>query len=112
MSCVNGIVGPYGIRQFGQAVHRELTTGKTSIDLAETCAPVRQSAATPGIWNPLPLFGDVQRDYQLGSIRPLGSQPRPPALLPLNPPADSPSIPAYFRGKPPCAGCTTPPPAP
>jgi len=64
MSCVNDVVGPYGIRQFGQAVHRELTTGKTSIDLAETCAPVRQSAAAPGIWNPLPLFGDVQRDHQ------------------------------------------------
>src|SRR6266568_7806361 len=25
-------------------------------DSAETCAPVRQSASTPGIWNPLPLF--------------------------------------------------------
>ena len=73
-------------------MHQELTTGKTSIDLAwtditwllyaehvswayyvqsgsqpdcdndaaETCAVIRQSASTPGIWNPLPLFGDVQ----------------------------------------------------
>ncbi len=85
MSCVNKIVGPYGVVQFNRAVRPELTTGKTSIDLAwtditwllfakhvswayyvqkgiqpdcandsaETCAPVRQSASTPGIWNPL-----------------------------------------------------------
>ncbi len=102
MSCVNNIVGPYGVAQFGRAVRRELTTGKTSIDLAwtditwllyangvswayyvqkgtqpdcdndaaETCAPVRQSATTPGIWNPLPLFGDVRQDHQLHNIRP------------------------------------------
>jgi phospholipase C len=105
MSCVNAIVGPYGVAQFGRAVRQELTTGKTSIDLAwtditwllyahhvswayyvqkgiqpdcgndsaETCAPVRQGASTPGIWNPLPLFGDVQRDHQLHNIRSLGS---------------------------------------
>src|SRR5690348_11416482 len=29
-------------------------------DSAQTCAPVKQNAATPGIWNPLPLFGDVR----------------------------------------------------
>jgi phospholipase C len=40
-------------------------------DSAETCDPVKQSAATPGIWNPLPLFGDVRQDHQLGNIRPL-----------------------------------------
>ncbi|HEX3490890.1 MAG TPA: alkaline phosphatase family protein [Streptosporangiaceae bacterium] len=38
-------------------------------DSAETCKPVRQSAATPGIWNPLPLFGDVQHDHQQGNIQ-------------------------------------------
>jgi phospholipase C len=37
-------------------------------DSAETCAPVKQSASTPGIWNPLPLFGDVQADHQLKDI--------------------------------------------
>jgi phospholipase C len=42
-------------------------------DSALTCTPVAQSAATPGIWNPLPLFGDVQQDHQLGNIKPLGS---------------------------------------
>jgi phospholipase C len=100
MSCVNNIMGPYGVEQFGQAVRQELLTGSTSIDLAwtditwllhaahvswayyvqkgaqpdcdndaaETCAPVRQSPRTPGIWNPLPLFGDVQQDHQLGNI--------------------------------------------
>jgi phospholipase C len=105
MSCVNNIVGPYGTVQFGQAVDRELTEGKTSIDLAwtditwllfahqvswayyvqtgvqpdcdndsaETCAPVNQSARTPGIYNPLPLFGDVQADHQLNNIQDLNA---------------------------------------
>jgi len=41
-------------------------------DAAQTCAPVRQRAKTPGIWNPLPLFGDVQEDHQVGNIQPLG----------------------------------------
>jgi len=103
MSCVNDIVGPYGVTQFGSAVDQELRTGKTSIDLAwtditwllyahhvswayyvqagtqpdcavdsaETCAPVSQNFQTPGIWNPLPLFGDVQQDHQLHNIQPL-----------------------------------------
>jgi phospholipase C len=38
-------------------------------DSAETCVPVKQSSRTPGIWNPLPLFGDVQQDHQLTDIR-------------------------------------------
>jgi phospholipase C len=103
MSCVNDIVGPYGVGQFQQAVDQELSTGKTSIDLAwtditwllyahhvswayyiqagdqpdcandsaMTCAPVPQNFQTPGIWNPLPLFGDVQQDHQLHNIQPL-----------------------------------------
>jgi phospholipase C len=105
MSCVNNILGPYGVSQFQSAVQDEVSTGKTSIDLAwtditwllyahhvrwayyvqtgsqpdcendsaMTCTPVAQSAATPGIWNPLPLFGDVQQDHQLHNIKPLGS---------------------------------------
>ena len=40
-------------------------------DSAETCAPVAQSAKTPGIWNPLPLFGDVRADHQLSNIQSL-----------------------------------------
>jgi phospholipase C len=105
MSCANAIVGPYWVHQFDQAVNNELTTGKTSIDLAwtditwllhahhvswayyvqsgsqpdcpndqaETCVTTRQDAATPGIWNPLPLFGDVHQDHQLHNIQPLDS---------------------------------------
>ena len=40
-------------------------------DSAETCAPVPQRYTTPGIWNPLPLFEDVQHDGQLHNIKPL-----------------------------------------
>ena len=38
-------------------------------DGAATCAPVYQSAATPGIWNPLPWFTTVRQDGQLGNVR-------------------------------------------
>ena len=37
--------------------------------------------------------------------------PRPPVLLPTNPPTDSPTIPAYFNGMEACDGCTTTPPS-
>jgi phospholipase C len=40
-------------------------------DSAETCPPVVQNYLTPGIWNPLPIFEDVQKDHQLRNIRPL-----------------------------------------
>jgi phospholipase C len=40
-------------------------------DNAETCAEPAQSWTTPGIWNPLPLFNDVQDDHQLANIRSL-----------------------------------------
>jgi phospholipase C len=42
-------------------------------DSDETCRPVKQSAKTPGIWNPLPLFGDVQQDHQVHDIKNLGA---------------------------------------
>ncbi|MGA2037271.1 MAG: alkaline phosphatase family protein, partial [Acidimicrobiales bacterium] len=42
-------------------------------DSAETCAAVPQAYTTPGIWNPLPLFEDVQKDHQLKNIKPLDS---------------------------------------
>ena len=38
---------------------------------AMSCAPVGQSAKTPGIWNPLPYFTTVQQDDQLGNIKSL-----------------------------------------
>jgi phospholipase C len=34
-----------------------------------TCAPVKQNAKTPGIWNPLPYFDTVKADGQLGNIQ-------------------------------------------
>ncbi len=40
-------------------------------DSAETCKAVAQSYTTPGIWNPLPLFTDVQADHQEKNIQPL-----------------------------------------
>ncbi|HEY6397127.1 MAG TPA: alkaline phosphatase family protein [Solirubrobacteraceae bacterium] len=33
-----------------------------------SCAPVRQRARTPGIWNPLPYFDTVRQDQQLGNV--------------------------------------------
>jgi phospholipase C len=38
---------------------------------AMSCAPVGQNAKTPGIWNPLPYFTDVQQDDQVGNIQSL-----------------------------------------
>jgi phospholipase C len=38
-------------------------------DAAVTCAPVKQNANTPGIWNPLPYFDTVKADDQLGNIQ-------------------------------------------
>jgi phospholipase C len=38
-------------------------------DSALACAPVKQNASTPGIWNPLPLFEDVQEDHQIPNIQ-------------------------------------------
>ena len=52
-----------------------------------------------------PCTGDLVEDFNFDQA------PRPPVLLPTNPPTDSPSIPAYFKGKPACLGCTVPPPA-
>jgi phospholipase C len=40
-------------------------------DAALSCAPVGQNSKTPGIWNPLPYFTDVQQDGQLGNIKSL-----------------------------------------
>ncbi len=50
------------------------------------------------------ILGNLVRDFNFSQ------RPRPPVLLATNPPTDSPRIPAYFTGKPPCVGCTTVPP--
>ncbi len=68
-------------------------------DSAETCAPVRQSASTPGIWNPLPLFGDVRADHQVANVQGLssyfsaaegGSLPSVSWITPSDPDSDHP----------------------
>jgi phospholipase C len=38
-------------------------------DASVSCAPVRQNARTPGIWNPLPYFDTVKQNGQLGNIQ-------------------------------------------
>jgi len=42
-------------------------------DSSVACPPVAQSYLTPGIWNPLPVFEDVQKDHQLRNIQPLNN---------------------------------------
>ena len=37
------------------------------------CKPVRQSADTPGIWNPLPWFDTSSEDHQLRNIQPIAT---------------------------------------
>ena len=71
----------------------------------------RLNPATDGRSDPRPdvreeeaILGNLEQDFDFNQT------PRSPVLLATNPPADSPSIPPYFRGKPPCVGCTTPPP--
>ncbi|MDQ2826979.1 MAG: phospholipase [Actinomycetota bacterium] len=38
-------------------------------DAAVSCAPVKQDASTPGIWNPLPNFDTVKQDGQEANIQ-------------------------------------------
>jgi phospholipase C len=42
-------------------------------DDAASCPRKAQSYKTPGIWNPLPLFTDVQQDGQLKNVQPVQS---------------------------------------
>jgi hypothetical protein len=48
------------------------------------------------------ILGSLTADFNFSQA------PRPPLLLPVNPPTDSPVIPAYFTGKPACVGCILP----
>ncbi|MDQ1460160.1 MAG: hypothetical protein QOI08_1644 [Actinomycetota bacterium] len=38
-------------------------------DAAVSCAPVKQNARTPSIWNPLPFFDTVNANHQRGNIK-------------------------------------------
>jgi Phosphoesterase family len=40
---------------------------------AAGCAPVKQGADTPSIWNPLPGFVDVKQDHQVGDVQNLAA---------------------------------------
>ncbi len=51
-----------------------------------------------------PELGNLARDFNFNQA------PRPPLLLPTNPPSDSPTLPSYFADLPACYGCTTTPP--
>jgi phospholipase C len=51
------------------------------------------------------ILGNMVNDFDFNQ------HPRAPVLLPTNPPTDSPSIPAYFKGLGPCVGCTVTPPS-
>jgi phospholipase C len=42
-------------------------------DEAVVCKPVKQNSKTPGIWNPLPDFTDVQQNGQVGNVQSLNS---------------------------------------
>ena len=42
-------------------------------DQAMTCNSVAQNAHTPGIWNPLPSFTDVNQDQQAGNVQTLSN---------------------------------------
>jgi phospholipase C len=63
-------------------------------DSSVTCAPIPQSFQTPGIWNPLPLFTDVQQDHQTKNVQPVGDFLRQAARGDL--PAVSWVVPADF----------------
>ena len=42
-------------------------------DSVVRCPPIEQTSTTPGIWNPLPDFTDVQQDGQLGNVQSLSN---------------------------------------
>lgn len=72
----------------------------------------RLNPKTDGRWDPRPdvredepILGNMANDFDFDQ------KPRPPVLLPTNPPTDSPSVPAWFKGEGPCVGCTTTPPS-
>ena len=75
--------------------------GGARLDPATDGRPDRR----PDVREDEPILGNLTADFNFDQA------PRPPLLLPTNPPTDSPSIPVYFRGKGPCMGCTMPPPA-
>nr|HET6902545.1 alkaline phosphatase family protein [Ktedonobacteraceae bacterium] len=89
-SCVSNIQGPYTTQQINRQKADYAWTDLTYLlhkanvswgyyvfagtepdceDDAASCTPGKQSAKTPGIWNPLPGFDTVKQDGQLGNIQ-------------------------------------------
>src|SRR5260370_35947653 len=66
--------------------------------------PDRRPDSGPNVREDVPQLGNLVQDFSFSQ------SPRPPVLLPTNPPTDSPSVPAYFIGRPACLGCAAPPP--
>jgi phospholipase C len=74
-------------------------------DAAMTCAPRRQHAATPGIWNPLPYFDTVKDDGELANIQTVehfyaaaksGTLPAVSWVVPSNAVSEHPPAPVSF----------------
>ena len=92
----------YLLHQHGVSWGYYIVTGTEpdcSNDAALTCAPVRQNAATPGIWNPLPYFDTVKDDGQLGNVQSVdkfyaaakaGTLPAVSWVVPSNPVSEHP----------------------
>jgi len=92
MSCTSTTKAPFGARGDGKKrdypwtdltylLHRYHVSWRYYVangsqpdctDSEMFCQDVHQSAATPGIWNPLPRFDTVRQDHQLGDIAPIG----------------------------------------
>jgi phospholipase C len=58
----------------------------------------------PDVRETVPRLGNLISEFNFNQA------PRKPFLLPTNPPTDSPAVPPFFHGKPPCLGCTSLPP--
>jgi len=106
------LVSPYARR--GYIDHQTLSSdaylkfieddflGGTRLNPATDGRPDRR----PDVRENLPVLGNLAAEFDFSQA------PRGPLLLPTNPPTDSSWIPRYFWGKPPCLGCTAPPPSP
>jgi phospholipase C len=57
----------------------------------------------PDVRENMPQLGNVVADFNFNQV------PRPPILLPTNPPSDSPDLGPAFRRAGPCLACTVPP---
>jgi phospholipase C len=91
LSCKSALAAPFGATGHGKnldypwtdltwLMHRDHVSWRYYVangsqpDCADNmmfCPHVPQSAQTPGIWNPLPRFDDVQHDHQVDNVQPL-----------------------------------------